>query len=213
MRITVLGATGGIGGAFVQQALDQGHEVTAVVRDPARLTTRHPRLSVRRGDVTDPGSLKEAVAGADAVVSALGPRGLRGDMTVNSRGAHAALTAMRAAGVERIAVVSAGAVQPAGPGEGPATRYLVRPLLWALLGRHYRDLRAMERELRESGTDWTVVRPPRLTNGPHTGRYRTAVDGAALPRARTLSRADVADALLHALGDAATRRRAIAVGY
>ena len=152
--------------------------------------------------------LAEAFAGRDAVLSALGPRGRGSDPTVNSRGIRAALAAMQATGTRRIVAVSAA---PVGPAEGPLVyRAAVQPLLWRFFGAHYSDLAEMERLLRESGLDWTVVRPPRLTDGRATGRRRTAREGMA--GGLRVSRADVAAAMLDLLADPASSGHAYGVG-
>jgi uncharacterized protein YbjT (DUF2867 family) len=210
MKITVFGATGGIGGLVVRQALDAGHKVTAVVRDPARLAVRDPTLDVVTVPaLTDPEPLGAALAGADAVISAVGPRG-RKDGPVASSATRGILGAMQAAGVRRLVAVSAVPVGPVPTGESWANRRIMLPLISALLRDVYADLAEMEDELRRSGTRWTVVRPPRLVNKPPTGAYRTSV-GGNVPRGYSISRADVAHAMLAALEDPATFMQAVGV--
>ncbi|MGH3734910.1 MAG: NAD(P)-dependent oxidoreductase [Micromonosporaceae bacterium] len=210
MRLTILGATGGIGRALIDQALREGHTVTAVVRDPARLDHVHERLDLQVADVTDPESLRPAVKGADAVLVALGPRSLRDSRTttINSSGVRAAIAAMEETDVSRLVVVSAAPV--AEPAQGDTLAFKVfRGLLWRVMPEHYRDLTTMERQIRQSGLRWTVVRPPKLTDGPATRRYRTAY---GRPVGNRISRADVADALLRALTDERTVGAALGVG-
>lgn len=208
MKITVVGATGGTGRQLVEAALRAGHHVTAVVRDPVRLPIRHERLDVVVADVLDPESIRPAVAGRAAVLSTLGPR--RGEKApICSAGMRSVAAAMRLAGTSRLVAVSANPVATPGPGTPPLDR-LARRVLWMFFRTVYRDLDVMERELRESACDWTVVRPPRLTDGPATGRYRSAVGGNP-PHARTISRADVADAMLRLLDDPGSVRTAVGV--
>jgi putative NADH-flavin reductase len=204
MNITVLGATGGVGRHLVSHALADGHRVTAVVRDPERLPVRGERLTVVRGNALDAGSLKGPVEGADAVLSGIGPAGRRDPLKPASTSARAAVEAMRATGVRRIVVVSAAPLNRSGTGDSALTRRVVAPLLWALLRDVYTDLEAMEGVLRDSGLDWTAVRPPRLTDAPGVGSYRQALD--ASPGGSTVPRADVARAML----DAATEPRTFA---
>jgi putative NADH-flavin reductase len=211
MRLTVFGATGGIGGHVVRQALDAGHEVTAVVRDPARLAVTHPALEVVTADVTDPEALRPAVAGRDAAVSALGPRS-RKQVGIASAGTRAILRALEDSGVRRFAAVSAMPVGPVPEGETPLTRAVVLPLLRAVLRDAYADLAEMESEIRRSATDWTIVRPPRLTDGPLTREYRRVV-GGNVPRGWSISRADVAHAMLAMPADPATVKQAVGVAY
>jgi|SRR5450631_90131 len=204
MKLTIVAATGGIGRQILQQAVAAGHDVTAVVRNPAKITAN---VRVVRADLSDPDpiALATAVEGTDAVLSGLGAHS-RADEDVATRGTQAIVTAMQSAGARRIIVVSAapiGTVPSPGrphppkhdPGDGFLMRHLLGPVIKAVLRGHYADLARMEDVLRGRGLDWTVVRPPRLTNKPATGRYRTAagqnVRGGAL-----ISRADVAGFML-----------------
>lgn len=210
MKLTVFGATGGVGQEIVRQALAAGHRVTAVVRDPARLTVTGEGLEVVRADLTDPEVLRPALAGRDAVLSGLGARS-RGDAGVAARLTRTVLRAMDAEGVRRVVVVSAAPLAPHPQDDPPADR-LLRAVLRAFLKGVYADLREMEAELMRSATDWTSVRPPRLTDGPLTGTYRSVVGG--VPRAgRTLARADVAHAMLTAVTDPGTVKQAVGVAY
>lgn len=178
MKLTVFGATGGIGRELVQQGLAAGHEVTAVVRDPARLTVTGAQLQVVRADLTDPEVLRPAVTGRDAVLSGLGPRA-RKDAGIAARLTRVVLAAMEAEQVRRVLAVSAGPVGPAPVDEGAVDRWM-RGLVSAVLKDVYADLSEMEAELAASGTDWTVVRPPRLQNKPVTGVYRVVAGGSRL---------------------------------
>ncbi|MFF7383562.1 NAD(P)H-binding protein [Streptomyces griseoluteus] len=210
MRLTVFGATGGVGGEIVRQALDAGHEVTAVVRDPARLAVTGERLRVVRADLSEPEAVRGAVAGRDAVLSGLGARS-RKAAGVTARLTRAVLAAMAAEGVRRLVIVSAAPVGPAPEDDGPLDRAL-RSVVSAVLRDVYADLRETEAELARSTAEWTSVRPPRLLDRPLTGRYRTVTGG--FPRAgRTIGRADVAHAMLAALGDPATVRQGVGVAY
>ena len=196
----------------MEQALAAGHGVTAVVRDPARLPMQHERLEVARADVLDPAEIGPALAGADAAVTALGPRSYRAPTNVCSAGTAAVLGAMRAAGVRRFVCVSAAPVATDDPGDGLLYRITVRPLLRALLKNSYDDMALMEEEARRSGLDWTIFRPPRLTGGPLTGRYRTALN-QNVPGGYSVSRADLADAMLRRLDDPASIGATVGVGY
>ena len=210
MRVTIFGASGGTGRHLTDQSLEAGYEVVAVVRSPASITTVHERLTVVAADVFDAGSLADAVTGADAVLSALGARS-RSD-AVCAPAVRAIIAAMAAAGTRRIVAVSAAPVGPPDEHDTWSQRHIARPLLWRFLAEPYRDMAAMEDELRASDLDWTVLRPPRLTDKPATGRYRTAV-GHNLRKGRFLSRADLAGAVLRSLDDPTTVRAAVAVAY
>ena len=204
MKLTIVAATGGIGRQILQQAVAAGHDVTAVVRNPAKITAD---VRVVQADLSDPNpvTLAAAMEGAHAVLSGLGGHS-RADEDVAAGGTQAIVTAMKAAGTRRIIVVSAapiGTVPSPGrphppkcdPGDGLLMRHLLGPVIKAVLRGHYADLARMEDVLRGSGLDWTVVRPPRLTNKPATGRYRTAV-GQNVRGGALISRADVAGFML-----------------
>ena len=200
MRITVLGASGGTGVKVVELARAAGHEVTAVVR------TRNGRDTV--ADVMDPDSIGPHVAGADAVVSAIGSRAARKPTTVQEDSTRSVLLAMRAHDVRRLVVISnSGMVVD---GDGPVVRHLVKPVLRRVLEHPWADMARMERVVRASGLEWTIVRPPRLTDGPRTDAFRTAVD-TNVRGGMTVSRADVAALVLRCLVDPGTVGRAISL--
>ena len=202
MKLTVFGATGATGEQIVRAGLAAGHEVTAVVRRPDAMRVADPELRVVAGDVLQTESLPPGVAGAGAVLSALGARAMRRPTTVYSAGTAAVLGAMREAGVRRFVGITAAPVGPRAQ-QSPLDRYLVHPLLWWAFGPVYEDMRRMETLVAASDRDWTVFRPPRLTHAAATGRYRLAVD-APLPRAWTISRADLAAAMVAAVRDSTT---------
>ncbi|MFJ5261500.1 NAD(P)-dependent oxidoreductase [Streptomyces sp. NPDC088387] len=210
MKLTVFGATGGVGREMVRQALTSGHQVTAVVRDPARLDITGPGLEVHRADLGDVPSLRAAVAGRDAVLSGLGARS-RKDAGIAARLTRGVLSALEAEQVRRLVVVSAAPVGPKAEGEGPLDR-AVLGIVSAVLKDIYVDLAEMEAELARSATDWTVVRPPRLQDKPLTGVYRKVVGGFP-PKGRFIGRADVAHAMLAAVEDEGTVKQGVGVAY
>ncbi|GAA1034641.1 MULTISPECIES: NAD(P)-dependent oxidoreductase [Amycolatopsis] len=207
MKITVLGASGRIGGLAVREALARGWHVTAVVRDPARLTVpAHPRLDVAVHSLTDP-RLADAVTGRDAVVLALGPTDLK-PTTVNSDGTRSVVSALRGSRT-RFVVVSASGL----PAEGDSlfSRLLLKPLLGAVLRNGYADLRRMEAILREAPeVRWTIVRPTRLTDKPARARVRSEV-GRDVRGSYQVSRANVARYLLDAAEDDALAGKTVSI--
>jgi putative NADH-flavin reductase len=198
MKLTIVAATGGIGKHLVDQAVAGGHEVTAVARRPHDLPAgvRAVAVDLAQPDMPD---LASAIRGADAVLSALGPRDRRADAGITSRGTRAIVAAMQAEHVRRIIIVSAAPVGPVpvpgqpkppkhNPGDGFFMRHLGSRLARALFGRHYADLALTEQIMRDIGLEWTVSRPPKLTNKPMTGSYRVALNrnirgGFSVPRA------------------------------
>ncbi len=211
MRLTIFGATGGTGGRLLEQALDQGHEVTAVVRAPSRLAVRdHDLLRVIIADVADPVAVAPAVNGADAVVTALGTRG-RGPTTLCGDAGRSIVEAMGNAGVKRLLMVSASGMA-GDAGDGPLTRYVAKPILRRVLRHHFADLARCEEEIRGSGLDWTIVRPPRLLDKEATGRYRTSED-LNIRSGRTIARSDLAGFMLGLIADRSSVGRHVYVAY
>jgi putative NADH-flavin reductase len=198
MKLIVLGATGGIGLEIVSQALQHGHAVTAFVRSEERLKPFRDRLTIRQGDLLNSSELEQAIGGQDAVVSGFGPRVpiSKGDANLLRDFALALTRAMHKAVVRRVAILS--------------TAFLFRDSIVPptyLFGRLFfpgivLDASAMERVFRESDLDWTIIRPPQLTDKLYTGNYRVREDH--LPRfGFNISRADVADCLLKSVEDRA----------
>ncbi|NUS05767.1 MAG: SDR family oxidoreductase [Nonomuraea sp.] len=210
MKLTVFGATGGTGQCLVDQALAEGHHVTAVVRDVSRLPQAgHPRLDPVVADAMDPEAISAAVTGRDAVVSALGPRP-GGGGSVCADGARAIITAMRAAGSRRLVVVTASG-HIVDKGDGPASRLLVKPLLRRFLREGFADFARTDEVVRASGLDWTIMRPPRLTDGARRS-YRTSID-LNVRGGITIARADLAHAILATLADPATVGHSVSLGH
>ncbi|SDX17308.1 Putative NADH-flavin reductase [Amycolatopsis xylanica] len=210
MKLTILGATGGVGTHLVRQALEADHHVTAVVRDPAKLAVEpQVRLEVVIAKELDPSALAPAITGRDAVVSALGARDRR-PTTVCADGARATIAAMRDADVRRLVVVSASGLTT--EGDGVFTRTLVKPLLGSVLKESFRDMREMEELVRASELAWTIVRPPRLTDGGRTGRIRSRADGN-VRGSFSITRADVADYLLRTVADDSLVKGTISIAH
>jgi putative NADH-flavin reductase len=221
MKLTIFAATGGIGRLALEQAVAAGHDVTAVVRNATRLSG-DVRVVTADLAASDAATLEAAVKGADAVLSGLGPRPLS-EAGVASQGTRAIVQAMQATNVRRIVVVSAapiGTVPSPGrpkppkhdPGDGFLMRNLFGPLTKAALRAPYADLALMEDILRDSGLDWTAIRPPRLTDKPLTGTYRTAY-GQNVRRGLFISRADVAHLMLHVLEQPEAIGQTVGIAY
>jgi putative NADH-flavin reductase len=212
MKITVFGATGGIGGHVVRQALDAGHKVAAVVRASSSYDVEHPSLEVFRvPGLTEAEPLLDAVDSSDAVVSGVGPRG-RKDGPVASGSTRSILAAMSTTGVRRFVAVSAAPLGPVPPDESFLNRRLLLPFINAFAADVYADLRVMEADIMSSATDWTIVRPPKLTNKALTGEYRTTISGN-VSHGYSISRADVAHLMLAAVDDPTMINQPVGVAY
>ncbi|WP_129669629.1 NAD(P)-dependent oxidoreductase [Phytoactinopolyspora endophytica] len=208
MRLAVFGASGRTGRHVVQQALSRGHAVTALVRDPTKLEDlRHEQVTVIQTDIMDAAGLAPHLSGHDAVVSALGPPE-SGPTSVCTDGTHAIVHAMQDAAVRRVVTVSMAAAHTAG--DGPFTRFVVKPMLGRLLRHAVADALGMEKALAQSGLDYTTVRPPMLTDKPLSGSYRTRTD-LNVARGYRIPRADVAHAVLEAVENPVTAGTAVAV--
>jgi len=207
MRIAILGGTGRIGGHVVGWALDAGHPVHALARQPGVLPQR-PGLTVTCGDALDAGAVTEVIAGSDAVVSALGPRGARSPGLL-AGAAAAIVSGMHRAGTKRLVCVSAAGAYIAGD---PDSGWLIKAVLPRVLAGPFADVRRMEEMVRASGLDWTLVRATRLVNTPRTWRYRARPDHPPAG-GRKISRADVADFIATTLTEYAWPHAAPALAY
>jgi putative NADH-flavin reductase len=192
MKLLIIGATRGIGRNLVEQALDQKHAVTALVRRPQRLNINHKRLTAVPGDILDPPAVKRAVEGQDAVCITIGIAPSRRPVTVFSKGAKNVIDAMTHSTVNLLICVT-------GIGAGDSKNHggffydkLFNPLLLKTI---YEDKDRQEELVRNSSLEWVIVRPGFLTNGFLTGTYRalTELEGVT---AGKISRADVAHFIL-----------------
>jgi putative NADH-flavin reductase len=192
MRLAIFGGTGGTGLELTRQALEHGHNVRVLVRNPNRMPLVNPNMRLVLGNVLDQESVTKTLLGTDAVLSCLGQRNLWKNTRVVSDGTRMLMAVMRQHGVRRLVVESA-----FGAGESLVYANLIARLVFAtLLRAPYDDKNLMEPEVKSSGLEWTILRPTRLTDGPLTGRYTVS---AGRPAASSVSRADVAAAMLRAV--------------
>jgi putative NADH-flavin reductase len=206
MKVIVFGATGTVGRLVVEQALQEGHEVTAFTRNPARMPQQHERLQIAQGDVTDLDAVQRAVAGHDAVVVTLGA-GRKGDLRAD--GTRTIIEAMRRTGVRRLICQSTLGV---GDSRGNLN-FLWKYVMFGLLLRAaYDDHVRQEEYVVRSDLDWTIVRPSAFTDGPRTGRYERDF-GTDRKTKLKISRADVADFLVAQLTDTTYLHRTPAISY
>ncbi len=204
-RLAILGATGGIGGYLLSWAVDAGYPVHVLARRPDAVPGR-PGVTVTKGDATDPEAVAGVVASAGAVLSALGPRGAKTPGLLASA-ASVVTQAMAKHGVQRLICVSAAG---AFIREDPEANPLVKMILPPMFARPFADVREMERVVRASALDWTLVRPTRLVNVPGTGEYRIR-DRYPPPGLTRIARADVAQFMIGALTEPGYIRQAPAI--
>ena len=195
MNIVVFGATGTTGREVVAQALEQGHTVTAFVRNPAKVEQAGPNLKIMQGDVLNPDDVAKAVQGQDAVLSSLGA-GLNG--TVRSQGTQNIIAAMQQANVRRLISQS---TLGAGDSRSNLNAYWKYLMFGLLLRRAYADHNRQEAFIRQSDLDWTIVRPGALTDDDRTGTYRHGFAPTDRTITLEISTADVAEFMLKQMTD------------
>ncbi|HXX66456.1 MAG TPA: SDR family oxidoreductase [Polyangiaceae bacterium] len=210
MKIVILGASKGTGAEAARIAVERGHDVTAFARSPDRLALVHPKLTRLKGDFHQRDSVDGAVLGQDAVIitaSATGLRGFKANPNYFSQGTGYAIDAMKAHGVRRLVVLSALGV---GESRKLANFLMDRLVISFILKAPYEDHERQEKLVRESGLDWVIARPSRLTSGPARKRYVTKTEIEPVPL--SISRADVADFLVTAAEVDTWVRQAVQIG-
>jgi putative NADH-flavin reductase len=195
MKVVVFGASRGVGFEVVKQALDAGHAVTVFVRSPEKFTLKHANLIVCPGDSMDAVAVERAIAGQEAVISALGPtRPPVPSMMETS--ARNIIAAMKKHGVGRLVSTTGAGVRQ--PEDRPKLADLLIGFLLNLLAKSVvLDSAANVKVIEASDLDWTIVRYPRLNDGEHNGKYR--VGYVSRESGTQLSRADGADFVLKEL--------------
>ncbi len=195
MKIVIFGANGLTGNELVKQALENGHNVTALVRNPSSIEIKHENLKVKQANILSVNSFENTFKGADVIISTVGTgasiKKARKATTIYSDGYKNIVLAMRKYGIKRfIALLSVGTVPD--PNEAAIHRVMIRPMLKGT----YDDMRRAESFLATcNDIDWIGIRPLRLNNKSKTGKYRTGID--FLPeKGVNISRADVADLML-----------------
>ncbi len=210
MRILVLGASQGTGAWTTRVALERGHSVTAFSRHPNKLDLTDAKLVKRAGNFHDRTSVDEAVRGQDAVIvtASVGSlRAFKDNPHYFSQGTAYAIDAMKAHGVKRLIVLSA-------LGSGDSRKIMGflfdKIVVSFLLKAPFADHDRQEQMVRQSGLDWVIARPSRLTNGPAAKRYVATADLKKVPG--SISRADVADFLVTAADTDTWVRKAVQLG-
>ena len=210
MKILVLGASQGTGALCVTSALAKGHAVTAFARTPAKLALTDPKLTKLAGDFHEAASVRAAVAGHDAVIicaSATQLSAFKERPDYFSRGTRFCLDAMKEHGVKRVVVLSA-----AGSGDSIITSnwFLKTFMVNGLLKIPFADHNVQERMVQESGLEYVIARPTRLTGGPAKGKYTKTAALVSVPS--SISRADVADFMVEACSSNEFLNKAVQLG-
>lgn len=209
MKLLIFGSTGSIGRPLVEQALEQGHTVTAFARNPAKLDIQHTNLKVVQGDVMDLASVEQAVQGQDAVLCVLGSGGQRKG-TIRSKGTRQIIQAMEKAGVRRLICQT---TLGAGESWGNLNFFWKYIMFGAFLREVFADHERQENYVTQSHLDWTIVRPGAFVDGKRTGQYRHGFPSTDKTTELKIARADVADFLLKQLANDSYLYKTPSVSY
>ena len=205
MQVLIIGGTGKTGRELILQALERAHIVTVLARNPGKLTIKHDRLIVVKGDVLDPGNLENAIRGQDAVLSALGHKKWFGRNTILSEGTKNILTAMQKQQVSRFICITSLGINDRKYRMGLYYTLFVIPFL---LSFYFMDKARQEKLIRNSPLNWTIIRPGhflprrivRIFREKRLGKYRTGERIGNYVFTPVISRADVAHFMLEQLG-------------
>ena len=206
MHIALFGATGGTGREIVRQAIEAGHEITALVRDTSKIKNKDDRLYMVIGDVLDINKVEETIAATDAVICTLGSTSNNPDDVV-SQGTQNIVQAMQKQGLSRLVVVSSMGVGDSIEQVSLSFKMLTK----TVMRKAIEDKERQEAIVENSGLEWIIVRPSGLSNGPQTGSYQTGADPNI--EANQISRADVAEFVLQQLTDDTFLQQKTAITY
>ena len=209
-KIIVFGASGGTGKQVVLHALEEGHEVTVVIRNPEAFTIQRNNLKIIKGDVLQPATFENEMRGHTAVISCLGIPKIQSTV-LYSQGIKNIVQAMKQAGIDRILCISSGAISIP-PGSSRIMTFLLKNVLQRLYKPVYSDMVLMENTLRASDLSWTVLRAPKLTDGKSKMNYRV-ITQQPLRSIPVISRADLAHYLVSHVGDELTYKSVVEIAY
>jgi putative NADH-flavin reductase len=210
MKLLIIGGTGGTGKELIKQALEQGHILTALVRNPLKVKITHPSLRIIKGDVLDFDKVQEAVAGQDAVLSALGHKRFFIKTNILSEGTKSIIRAMEKHKVNRFICVTSLGINDSRFKLGLYYTLFVIPFI---IFFYFRDKAKQEKLIRNSNLNWTIVRPGQLTNGRKRGNYKHGANVGNYILTKIISRADVADFILCQLSDTTYLHKTPGVTY
>lgn len=212
MKLIVFGATGGTGKHIVEQALEQGHVVTAFVRDPSKVDIMHSNLTIAKGDIMNVATIIPAMQGQEAVLCAIGaPANKTGK--IRSDGTKNILQAMKATGVKRL-------ICQTSMGYGDTKKFLDQtPFIFKyiivpfILKKAFADHAVQEEYIKQSQLDWTIARPANLTDDARTGNYKHGFPVTEKKLKMKISRADVADFMLKQLTTNTYLHKTVSLSY
>jgi uncharacterized protein len=214
MKIALFGATGTIGQRILREALERGHEVTAIARNPSRIGEQNARLQTIAGDVTDADSVAKVVAGHDVVINSIGPSQPEDDLNIVVDAAHSLLTGLSSADVKRLLIVGGAASLEVAPGVLliDAAEF---PAAWKGIAQAQMDALDLYRTA-QTDVDWTYISPAAFIEpGARIGVYRTGGDQLVVDEKgeSRISTEDYAVALLDEVENPKHSRERFTVGY
>lgn len=204
MKIIVFGANGKTGKYVVEEALAEGMQVTAFVRNEQAMTLQHENLRIVVGQATNATDVKQAISGHDAIISCIGGPGMKASTTITDITKNIT-TAMQETGVNRLAAIASAGIHDELPG-------ITGKLISMFLKNTLNDHKGAFAQIQASGVNYTVARPVSLTDGAFTGKYREAETGVP-PKGMNIARADVANFLVKAIQDDHYIGKSIGLAY
>ena len=210
MKILIIGGTGGTGRQLIRQALEEGHQVTALVRSPEKLKITDPRLQIVKGNVLDPEAVRQSVSGQEAVLSVLGHKKFFIKTNILSEGTKNIIEAMEQEGVDRFICVTSLGISDSRFRLGLYYTLFVIPFI---IFFYFRDKEKQEKLIRNSRLNWTIVRPGQLINRKKRGSYQHGPKVGSYILTKMISRADVAHFMLSQLSDDTYSRKAVGITY
>lgn len=208
MKLLIIGATGGTGRELVKQALELGHKITILVRNPEKVLTVHPNLQVIKGNVLNNTKVEQAVNGQDAVISSLGHKRFFIKTNILSEGTNNIIAAMENQNVKRFICITTLGINDSRFKLGLYYTLFTIPII---LFFYFWDKAKQEKLIMKCNLDWTIVRPGQLTNGKYSAIYKHGSEVGNYIITKTISRANVAHFILTQLDDKSYLRKAVGI--
>lgn len=198
MKLFIIGGTGKTGREIIKQGLDQGHIITALVRNPNKLKFRNPDLTIIKGNVLSPVSFENSLQGHDAVLSALGHKRFIIKTSILSEGTKNVINAMKKHNIKRFICITSLGINDSRFKLGLYYTLFTIPVILLF---YFLDKAKQEKLIINSDLDWTIVRPGQLTNGKKRTNYKHGPNTGNYILTRMISRASVAHFMLSQLTD------------
>jgi len=198
LNLLIIGGTGKTGRELIKQGLEQGHFITAIVRNPKKIKYNNQNLKVLKGDVLIPESFENAFKGQDAVLSALGHKRFFIKTTILSEGTKNIINAMNRNDIKRFICITSLGINDSRFKLGLYYTFFTIPII---LFFYFLDKSKQEKLIMNSDLDWTIIRPGQLTNGRKRTNYKHGLSVGNYILTKMISRASVAHFMLNQLHD------------